>query len=136
MTTGNLPGGSSSPRYSWGFMMDTLNGTVTMSPVALISIISRTARDVEGVARLGIVPPSRVGKLLTGSHTRDGVLMRVNESVTVDIYLVAKSNINLLQLGEQVQAAVADAMREMANMDVREVNVYIQDVGDNLANAA
>ncbi len=110
--------------------MDILNGTVTMSPLALISIISRTVRDVEGVARLGIVPPSRVGQLLTGSQTREGVLLRVNGSVTVDIYLVARNNINLLRLGEQVQATVADVMREMVNMNVREVNVYIQDVAD------
>jgi uncharacterized alkaline shock family protein YloU len=105
------------------------NGTVTMSPIALISIISRTAQDVQGVARMGTVPPSRVGQLLTGSHTRDGVLVRVAEgAVSADVYVIAAIDTDLLDLGERVQGALAHAIREMIGMDVREVNVYIQDV--------
>lgn len=104
------------------------HGTVTMSPLALISIISRTAQDVQGVVRMGAVPPSRVGQLLTGSQTREGVLVRVDEAVSADVYLVAQSDARLLDVGEQVQAAVERAIRDMVGMDVREVNVYIQDV--------
>ena len=111
--------------------MAELTGTVTISPIALISIVSHTACAVPGVTRLGTVPPLRVGQVLTGSHTRDGVLVRVDDGVaTVDIYLVAQSDVNLLQLGEQVQLKVAEALREMVNMDVREVNIYIQDIDD------
>ncbi len=99
-----------------------------MSPVALMGIISRTAQDVQGVVRMGTVPPSRVGQLLTGSHTRDGVLVRVNDAVSTDVYLVAQSDAPLLDLGQQVQAAAAHAIRDMVGMEVREVNVYIQDV--------
>lgn len=99
-----------------------------MSPNALITIIGRALQDVPGVARMGTVPPSRVGKLLTGSHTRDGILVHVDDAVSVDVYLVAQNNISLLQLGEHVQATIGSAMQDMAGMDVREVNVYIQDV--------
>jgi len=99
-----------------------------MSPVALIGIISRTAQDVQGVARMGTVPPSRVGQLLKGSQTRDGVLVRVDGAVSTDVYLVVHGDSNLLDLGERVQGAVAHAIREMIGMDVHEVNVYIQDV--------
>ena len=103
-------------------------GSVTLSPSALISIIGRSIRDIEGVARLGTVPPSRVGKLLTGSHTRDGILVRVNDEVDVDVYVVARTGANLLQLGEHVQATIGSALQHMAGMDVRDVNVYVQDV--------
>lgn len=99
-----------------------------MSPAALIGIIRRTAQDVQGVVRMGTVPPSRVGQLLTGSHTRDGVLVRVNGGVSADVYLVVQSDAQLLDLGQQVQVAVAHAIRHMVGMDVREINVYIQDV--------
>jgi uncharacterized alkaline shock family protein YloU len=99
-----------------------------MSPIALISMIGRAVRDVDGVARLGTVPPSSVGKLLTGSHTRDGILVHLNDAVSVDVYLVAQNDVNLLQLGEQVQATIGNVVKHMAGMDVREVNVYIQDV--------
>ena len=109
--------------------MPVPNGTVTMAPTALIGIISRTAQDVQGVARMGAVPPSRVGQVLTGSHTREGVLVRVQEgSVSADVYLIAENEAQLLEIGERVQAAIAHAIREMVGMDVREVNVYIQDV--------
>lgn len=108
--------------------MPVPNGTVTMSPIALIGIISRTALDIDGVVRMGTVPPSRVGQLLTGSHTREGVLVRVEGAVSADLYLVAAIDANLLDVGQRVQAAVAYAIREMIGMDVREVNVYIQDV--------
>lgn len=99
-----------------------------MAPQALIGIISRTARDVPGVVRMGTVPPSRVGQLLTGGQTRDGVLVRVDHAVSADLYLVAQSDMPLLDLGTEVQSAVARAIRDMVGMDVREINVYIQDV--------
>ncbi len=108
--------------------MGQAHGTVTIAPHALTSIISRTALEVPGIARMGTIPPRRVGQFLTGSQTRDGVLVRVDEAVSVDLYLVAQPDVNLLDLGTEVQAAVANAIREMVGMPVHEVNVYIQDV--------
>ena len=108
--------------------MAQADGTVTIAPHALISIISRTALDIPGVARMGAVPPSRVGKLLTGGQSREGVIVRVSSSVSADLYLVAQHDVNLLDLGTEVQAAVGNAVREMVGMPVQEVNVYIQDV--------
>ena len=104
------------------------HGSVTMSPNALISLIGRSINDVDGVARMAAVPPSRVGKLLTGSHTRDGILVHVDDAVSIDVYVIARNDISLLQLGEQIQVAVGSAIEDMAGMNVREVNVYIQDV--------
>jgi uncharacterized alkaline shock family protein YloU len=104
------------------------DGTVTIAPHALTSIISRTALEIPGVARMGTVPSWRVGELLMGSQARDGVLVRVGATVSSDLYLVAHTDVNLLDLGTEVQAAVANAIREMVGMPVHEVNVYIQDV--------
>lgn len=108
--------------------MPVPTGTVTMSPIALISIIHRTALAVPGVARMGTIPASRVGQLLAGGQTSDGVIVRVNGAVSTDVFVIAQSDAQLLAVGQQVQAAVAYAIREMVGMDVREVNVYIQDV--------
>ncbi len=104
------------------------DGTVTIAPHALTSIISRTALEIPGVARMAAVPPRRVGQVLTGSQTRDGVIVRVGETVSADLFLVAQHDVNLLDLGTEVQAAVANAIREMVGMPVHEVNVFIQDV--------
>ncbi|MDQ5852204.1 MAG: Asp23/Gls24 family envelope stress response protein [Chloroflexota bacterium] len=104
------------------------DGTVTIAPHALTSIISSTVLEIPGVSRMGTVPPRRVGELLTGSQSRDGVLVRVSDTVSADLYLVAQHDVNLLDLGVEVQAAVGNAIREMVGMPVQEVNVYIQDV--------
>jgi uncharacterized alkaline shock family protein YloU len=103
-------------------------GSVTLSPYALISIVGRAIRDIDGVAGMGTVPPSRVGTVLRGSHTRDGILVRVGDVVSVDVYLVARNGANLLQLGEQVQETIGSALQHMAGMNVGDVNVYVQDV--------
>jgi uncharacterized alkaline shock family protein YloU len=103
-------------------------GTVTISPHALTAIVTRTTLEVPGVARLGSVPPRRVGERLISGQSRDGVLVRVDGDVSADLFLIAQHDVNLLDLGTEVQAAVANAIREMVGMTVREVNVYIQDV--------
>ncbi len=103
-------------------------GTVTISPHALTAIVSQTTLDVPGVARLGSVPPRRVGERLISGQSRDGVLIRVNDGVSADLFLIAHHDVNLLDLGTEVQAAVANAIRELVGMTVREVNVFIQDV--------
>ncbi len=104
------------------------HGSVTIAPQALTSIISRTALEIPGVARMGTIPPRRVGELLTGGQSRDGVLVRVSTTVSAELFLVAHHDVNLLDLGTEVQAAVANALREMVGMPVHEINVYIQDV--------
>ena len=108
--------------------MTQSQGTVTIAPHALTSIISRTALEIPGVARMGTIPPRRVGELLTGGQSRDGVLVRVADAVSAELFLVAQHDVNLLDLGTEIQAAVANAVREMVGMPVHEINVYIQDV--------
>jgi uncharacterized alkaline shock family protein YloU len=100
-------------------------GTVRIAPNVLATIVRLTALGVEGVSRLG---GSGMGKLL-GRDAASGVKVRVDDNaVSVDLYLVAKRDANLLQVGTQVQHQVAEAIRHMVGMSIREVNVYIQDV--------
>lgn len=99
-------------------------GTVRIAPGVLATIVRLTALGVEGVSRLS---SGGMGKFL--SREMPGVKVQVEDhEVTVDLYVVAKRDTNLLQVGTQVQQQVAEAIRHMVGMDVREVNVYIQDV--------
>lgn len=108
--------------------MTRAEGRVTIAPHALTGMISRTVLEIPGVARMAAVPPRRVSQMLTGSQARDGVIVRVGTSVSADLFLVAQHDVNLLDLGTEVQAAVSNAIQEMVGMPVHEVNVYIQDV--------
>ena len=106
-------------------------GTVTIAPDVLSTIVSLTAQDVPGVARLGAVPgQQRVGTMLGGGAANaSGVAVRVvGDEVVADCYLVALPDINLVDLGERVQQAVGEALSQMIGMPVRAINVYVQDV--------
>jgi uncharacterized alkaline shock family protein YloU len=100
-------------------------GNVTIAPRVLTELIGMTAHQVPGVARLGQVPPLRAPHAAGES----GVSVRIVQgAVIADCYLVAAPDTNLLELGVAVQATVAAAIRELAGLTVREVNVYVQDV--------
>lgn len=99
-------------------------GTVCIAPGVLATIVRLTALGVEGVSRLS---PGGMGKFLT--RETPGVKLQVEDNeVTVDLYIVARRDKNLLQVGTQVQQQVAEAIHLMVGMDARAVNVYIQDV--------
>ncbi len=103
--------------------MTQATGNVIVAPNVLMSLVTMALREVPGVARPGVVPRARA------SYRGDGVAIRRDgDGVYVDCYLVAQADTNLLELGMAAQATVAAVVRELAGMDVREVNIYIQDV--------
>lgn len=111
-----------------------MNGSVTIAPQVLISMISHTALDVPGVSRMGTVPARHMADRLRGSYGHAGVVVRVDGSVQADIYLVAQHDVNLLDLGGEVQAAVTNALQELVGLPVQEINIVVQDVDtDRLA---
>jgi len=105
------------------------SGNVSVAPQVLTELISITASQVPGVARLGHAPPwpGRYSRRTGASDT--GVRVQiVNSAVVADCYLIASPDTNLLELGIAVQATVATAIRELVGLAVSEVNIYVQDV--------
>ena len=49
-------------------------------------------------------------------------------TVSADLYIVVASGVNIIEVGTAVQEEVASALEEMVGMHVKEVNVYIQDI--------
>lgn len=105
-----------------------MNGTVTIAPQVLTSMISHAALEVPGVVRMGTVPARYVADRLRSSQTQNGVIVRMDGSVSADIFLVAQREVNLLDLGSEVQSAVANVILELVGLPVHEINVVIQDV--------
>jgi uncharacterized alkaline shock family protein YloU len=48
--------------------------------------------------------------------------------VRTSVSIVVEPGANLLEVGRAVQRDVARALQDLAGLEVREVNVYIQDV--------
>ncbi len=116
--------------------MDGQLGKVTIAPNVLVTIVQKTSDSVPGVAKLCENVPGV--KRLLGLHTvGQGVEVSVvNDQVTVDVYLMAKRNVDLLQMGRQLQHQVTRAIQDIVGMKVCEVNVHIEDVATELAGGA
>ena len=98
-------------------------GTISIAPEVLVTIARLTTLAIPGIARL--VSPPGVRRLLG----RDGVKIGViGNSVHVELHVVTEPDVNMRQIGRQVQAEVARAIRDLVGMEARSVDVYIEDV--------
>jgi uncharacterized alkaline shock family protein YloU len=108
--------------------MDEVQGVVTIAPGVLTTIVRLTALEQRGVSRLAPSAP-RVRGLLAGGTVDNGIFVQVSEpGVYVELHVMARSDANLLKLGETLQAAITRAIEEMVGMPVRAVDVHIEDV--------
>ena len=104
-------------------MVTQAAGSVIVAPNVLMNLVALGLREVPGIARPGNVPRTH------GQYRGDRIALVIHEhEVGVDCYLIAQPDTNLLELGMAAQATVAAVIRELADMTVREVNIYIQDV--------
>ena len=112
--------------------MDEKLGKVTIAPNVLVTIVQKTASSVPGVARLCDNVPG-VKRLLSLHTVGQGVQVDVvDDRVVVDVYLMARRDVELLQMGRQLQREVTRAIQDIVGMDVCEVNVHIEDVATEL----
>ena len=101
------------------------SGRVMVAPVVLARLVGLALSEVPGVARAGRPPRSS----LLSATVSGGVAVRPSEhGATIDCYVIARPDTNLLELGATIQATVAAVCRELAGAPAGEVNVYIQDV--------
>lgn len=108
---------------------DTQNlGSVRIARRVLRTVIEEAALSVQGVARLAMNVsqwPHLIGRALP-VH---GVALLVREDVvSIDLYLIAQPDVNLVAIGVAVQEAVGRAVDHILGMHASEINVYIQDV--------
>lgn len=116
--------------------MDEKLGKVTIAPNVLVTIVQKTTAAEPGVAQLCDNVP-RVKRFL-GLHTVGrGVEVGVEDNcVTVDVYLAARRGVDLLQMGRNLQNQIIDAIQNIVGMQVREVNIHIEDIATELSQEA
>jgi len=113
--------------------VDNTLGKVTIAPNVLVTIVQKTAASEPGVAQLCDNVPGV--KRWLGLHTvgRGVEVSVVNNEVTVDLYVIARRDVDLLQMGRNLQSQIVQAIRDMVGMDVREANIHIDDVATELS---
>lgn len=103
-------------------------GIVRVARQALITIVVKAALEVPGVIRIA-QNNDQWSRLIGRELPKHGVDLAIKDNmVSADLYIVVASGINIVETGTAIQEEVASAIEEMVGMQVRAVNVYIQDV--------
>lgn len=103
-------------------------GVVRIAPQVLSTIVTHAALEIAGVVRMAKSQDPWT-RWLGREVPRQGVSLTIREnSVAADLYLVVAAGVDIVNVGAAVQEEVAAALEHMVGMQVREVNVYIQDV--------
>jgi len=104
------------------------NDRVTVVPEVLLTIARLSTLRVEGVALMSMIPGG-VDRLWRRTPTAEGVQILVDgHTVTVDLFIVTRADANMYEVSHAVQNEVARALRQIVGMEVRAVNVHIDDV--------
>ena len=113
--------------------MDQNLGKVTIAPNVFVTIVQKTSLSEPGVVQLCDNVPGV--KRLLGMHTASqGVAVSVADNrVTVNIHLIARRGVDLLQMGRNLQSQITRAMQDIVGMEVREVNIHIDDIATELS---
>ncbi|HEU4781809.1 MAG TPA: Asp23/Gls24 family envelope stress response protein [Ktedonobacterales bacterium] len=103
-------------------------GSVRIARRVLRTVIEEAALSVQGVARLAM-NVSQWPHLIGRSLPIHGVALVVRDDVvSIDLYLIAQPDVNLIGVGVAVQEAVGQAVDHILGMRASEINVYVQDV--------
>lgn len=103
-------------------------GVVRIAPQVLLTIVTNAALEISGVVRMAH-SQDQWTHWLGREVPRQGVSLSVKDNVvSTDLYLVVESGASVVNVGAAVQEEVASALEHIVGMQVREVNIYIQDV--------
>ena len=109
-------------------------GKTTVSPEVLTTIARMAALGVPGVKAMAPVTGGVNRLFRHGAEEGVRIILRDN-IVTADIYLIVKEDVNIREVGRNVQQQVARAIQEMVGMDVAQIDIHIEDI-DYEANEA
>lgn len=103
-------------------------GVVRVARQVLSTIVINAALQVPGVIRMAQAS-DQWSRFLGREVPKNGVALTIKDNtVTADLYIVVANDVDIVNVGSAVQEEVAAALEYMVGMNVREVNVYIQDV--------
>ena len=114
-------------------MMEENLGTVTVAPEVLLALVRLTALATPGVARLSPENPNGMHRLFNGK-TSQGIRLQIEDhTVSIDLFVVAEPDVQMLPLGQLLQHEVSRAIQDVVGMPVKEINIHIDDVADRRA---
>ena len=102
-------------------------GKTTVAPEVLISICQLATLSVEGVSRMA-AGPKDVNSFLRKSVV-DGVKLEVDENIVfVDLFVILKRDVKVVEVSHQIQEQVAREITEMVGMEIGRINIHVEDI--------
>lgn len=102
-------------------------GRTTVSPEVLITIARMAALSVPGVSAMAPVSGGVDRFFRRGMN--EGIRLSIHENaVTGDVFVIVKDDVNIREVGRNVQQQVARAIQEMVGMDVLQLDVHIENI--------
>lgn len=109
-------------------MVAETQGVVRVARQVLLTIVINAALHVPDVVGVAAGETSRL-RLSGRPLPRHGVALSIKDnSVSANLFLIVARDADIVTVGSAVQQEVAAAIEHMVGMQVREVNIYIQDV--------
>lgn len=102
--------------------------TVTLRRQVLQSIISEATLSISGVLRIGYPSGTLDRWLGRGPAAEKSHLLVEDEEITVDVSLVVDARHNLQEVSRAVQQEIRRTLQEYVGLQVKAVNVRIEDV--------
>jgi uncharacterized alkaline shock family protein YloU len=105
-------------------------GAVTIAPGVLTTIVRMTTLAHPGVLRLAPRMPPSLPRLRGKGAQAEGLRVELSDddAVTVDVHVIADPSASLTDLGKVLQTQIARALEDMVGMEVRSVNVFIDEI--------
>lgn len=104
-------------------------GQVKISEDVIATVASVAAESVDGVVKVGSNFKSQVTDILNTKNFNRGVKVNIGEKETiVDVYITIEYGIKIVEVSEKVQEEVKEAIENMTDFDVVEVNVHISGI--------
>ncbi len=102
-------------------------GRTTVAPEVLITVVRMAALSVPGVSAMAHVPGGVDRFFRRGIN--EGIRLTLHgDAVTGDIYIIIKDEVNIREVGRNVQQQVARAIQDMVSMDVIRIDVHIENI--------
>jgi uncharacterized alkaline shock family protein YloU len=102
-------------------------GKIFVAPGVLITVARLAALGVPGVVRMSPVPGGVNNMLRLGSS--QGVRIEtIGDTVSAELYLVVKPDVNTRDIARAVQQEVARAITDIIGLEAGRITVHVEDV--------
>lgn len=110
------------------------NGSVFVSDETIASIVGVSALEVYGLVGMASKKIFKDGvfELLKKENITKGVVVIEKENdLTLEIYVVIQYGVKISEVARNIQEKVRYAIKQMLNIDINNVNVFVQGVKVN-----